>query len=191
MPFLRALAALMALGSASSTLLDYTFSAKATQLLGTGPSLLAFFSLFGIAVSILSFIIQIGVGKVAIEKLGLMANVAALQILVVGGCALALLSPGMNSVTLLRGAEMIHRNSLFKSAYELFYTPIPDARRRVTKTIIDVGFDRIGTVLGSGVTLLVLWRSEREEVRRGGAEHDEGRKRQRFYGATAVPGADG
>lgn len=165
MPFLRALAALMALGSASSTLLDYTFSAKATHLLGTGPSLLAFFSLFGIAVSVMSFLVQIAIGKLVIERLGLMANVLMLQILVVGGCALALLAPGMSSVTLLRGAEMIHRNSLFKSAYELFYTPIPDARRRVTKAIIDVGFDRIGTVLGSGVALLVLWRSSREEVR--------------------------
>jgi hypothetical protein len=164
-PFLRALAALMALGSASSTLLDYTFSAKATQLLGGGPSLLAFFSLFGIAVSILSFIVQVTLGKVAIERLGLMANVAALQFLVAGGCVLALVAPGMSSVTVLRGAEMVHRNSLFKSAYELFYTPIPDARRRVTKAIIDVGFDRVGTVLGSGITLLVLWRSNREEVR--------------------------
>ena len=165
MPFLRALAALMALGSASSTLLDYAFGAKATHLLGNGPSLLAFFSLFGIAVSLLSFIVQIAIGKVAIERLGLMANVAALQILVVGGCALALLVPGMQSVTLLRGAEMVHRNSLFKSAYELFYTPIPDSRRRVTKAIIDVGFDRIGTVLGSGLTAIVLWRSTHEEVR--------------------------
>jgi hypothetical protein len=164
-PFLRSLAVLMALGSASSTLLDYTFGAKATQLLGNGQSLLAFFSLFGIAVSVLSFILQITVGKIAIERLGLMANVIALQILVVGGCALALLVPGMGTVTLLRGTEMVHRNSLFKSAYELFYTPVPDARRRVTKAIIDVGFDRIGTVLGSAVTLLVLWRSDREEVR--------------------------
>lgn len=165
MPFLRALAALTALGSASSTLLDYTFSAKAMHMLGTGPALLAFFSLFGIAVSLLSFIVQIAIGKVAIERLGLMVNVAALQILVVGGSALALLAPSMRSVTLLRGAEMVHRNSLFKSAYELFYTPIPDAQRRVTKAIIDVGFDRIGTVLGSGVTAVVLWRSRHEEVR--------------------------
>jgi ATP/ADP translocase len=49
----------------------------------------------------------------------------------------------------------VTRNSLFRSAYELFYTPLPPMKKRAAKTIIDVGVDRIGTALGSGVLLVI------------------------------------
>ena len=164
-PFLCSLAALVALGSVSSTLLDFTISASATLQYGDGPSLLAFFSLFGVAVSALSLFVQLTLGRFAIEKLGLVGNVLVLQVLTFGGSALALLVPGLPFLATLRGTEMVHRNTLFRSAYELFYTPVPESRKRVTKAIIDVGFDRLGTVLGSGITFLVLWRSQHAEMR--------------------------
>ncbi len=56
---------------------------------------------------------------------------------------------------LLRGGEAVTRNSLYRSAYELFYTPLPTAKKRATKTLIDVGVDRVGTTIGS-VGLLAL-----------------------------------
>lgn len=48
------------------------------------------------------------------------------------------------------------RHSLFRPAYELLYTPLPQERKRPTKVILDVGMDRLGAAMGSGVVMLVL-----------------------------------
>ena len=45
---------------------------------------------------------------------------------------------------------------MFRSAYELLYTPIDKARRRRAKALIDVGADRVGEIAGSGLVLVVL-----------------------------------
>ena len=50
-----------------------------------------------------------------------------------------------------RGGETVFRGALFRSAYELFYTPIPPAEKRAAKSLIDVGFDRLGDAMGGGV----------------------------------------
>jgi AAA family ATP:ADP antiporter len=155
-PYLRNLALLVALGAAMSTLLDYVFSAQAAAAYGKGPPLLAFFSLFWLAVSVLSFLLQLTLGRIVMEKLGLAVNIAVLPGIVIMGGAIGLAVPGLVSSALLRGAEAIQRNTLFRSAYELLYTPLSEERKRSTKALIDVGFDRLGTVVASGVAILML-----------------------------------
>lgn len=155
-PFLRQLALLVMLGAAISALLDYVFSVQAAAAFGKGQPMLAFFSLFWLGVSVVSFLLQVTVGRLALEKLGLAVNIAVLPAIIVLGGAFGLAVPGLVSSSLLRGAEAVQRNTLFRSAYELLYTPLPDERKRSAKAIIDVGFDRLGTVAGSGITLLVL-----------------------------------
>ena len=155
-PFLRNLALLVALGATMSTLLDYVFSAQAAATYGKGAPLLTFFSLFWLAVSVLSFLLQLTLGRFAMEKLGLAVNIAVLPGIVIMGGAIGLAVPGLISSSLLRGAEAVQRNTLFRSAYELLYTPLSEERKRSTKALIDVGFDRLGTVVGSGVAILML-----------------------------------
>lgn len=156
-PFLRNLALLVALGAAISAILDYIFSVQAVAAFGKGPALLSFFSLFWLGVGVLSFVLQAALGRVALEKLGLAVNIAVLPGLIILGSAFGLAMPGLASSSLLRGAEAVQRNTLFRSAYELLYTPLSEKRKRATKVLIDVGFDRLGTVLGSGLALLALW----------------------------------
>jgi ATP:ADP antiporter, AAA family len=155
-PYLRTLSLLVALGAVTSSLLDFVFSAQATAQVGRGPALLSFFGLFWLAVSVLSFLLQSIFGKLALEKLGLAVTVALLPGIVILGGAFGLAVPGLASASLLRGAEAVQRNSLFRSAYELLYTPLPEEKKRATKTIIDVAFDRAGTVLGSGIIFVAL-----------------------------------
>jgi hypothetical protein len=155
-PYLRNLAMLVAVGSAMSTLLDYVFSAQVTGAYGSGPPLLAFFSLFGLGVSVLSLLLQVSLGRLAMEKLGIAVNIAVLPAIIILGGAAGLSVPGLVSSTLLRGAEMVQRNTLFRSAYELLYTPLEDHQKRATKALIDVGFDRFGTVVGSGLVMAAL-----------------------------------
>src|SRR6185369_8109634 len=137
-------------------LLDYVFSAQAAMAYGKGQPLLSFFSLFWLAVSVLSFVLQTAFGRVALEKLGLAINIAVLPGIIILGGAFGVAVPGLVSASLLRGAEAVQRNTLFRSAYELLYTPLPEARKRATKAFIDVGFDRFGTFMGSGIALLGL-----------------------------------
>jgi AAA family ATP:ADP antiporter len=155
-PYLRNLAAIVALGAVTSGLLDYVFSAEATRTFSKGPALLSFFSCFWLVVGILSFVLQVGLGKLALEKLGVAVTVALLPAVVVFGGAAGLAVPGLWSTAILRGGEATQRNSLFRAAYEMLYTPLSEEKRRSTKTIIDVGFDRIGTMVAAGLIAAAL-----------------------------------
>jgi AAA family ATP:ADP antiporter len=155
-PYLRNLAWVVALGAVTSGLLDYVFSAEAVKVYAHGPALLSFFSLFWLVVGVLSFALQSLVGRFALEKLGLAVTIALLPGVVVLGGALGLAVPGLWSTAILRGAEATQRNSLFRAAYELLYTPLSEQKKRSTKTLIDVGFDRAGTVAASLIAMLTL-----------------------------------
>jgi hypothetical protein len=46
------------------------------------------------------------------------------------------------------------RGSLFRSGYEIFYTPVASSDKRAAKSIIDVGFDKLGDAAGAGLVRL-------------------------------------
>ena len=92
--YLRNLAAIVALGAVTSGLLDYVFSARATHAFPGGAALLSFFSFFWLVVGILSFLVQVLLGKLALDKLGVTVTVALLPIVVVLGAMVGLAVPG-------------------------------------------------------------------------------------------------
>ncbi|HSO32640.1 MAG TPA: hypothetical protein VLT33_08990 [Labilithrix sp.] len=154
-PYLRDLALLVLAGAVIQALLDWLLSAHATKEYGKGADLLAFFALFNMVVGLLSFAAQTGLSRPLLEWRGLAGTVKAQPLTVAVFAVLGLVAPHLWPVVLLRGAEAVTRNSVYRSAYELFYTPLATAKKRATKTIIDVGADRIGTAIGS-VTLLAV-----------------------------------
>jgi hypothetical protein len=156
-PFLRNLALLVALSAAISALLDYVLSAQAVVHYGKGQPLLSFFCFVWVGVSVASFLLQLVLGEVALEKLGLALSVAILPGVILLGSAFGLLVPGLVSAALLRSADAVQRNTLFRSAYEMLYTPVAKTSKRTTKALIDVGFDRLGTVVGSAVASVALF----------------------------------
>jgi hypothetical protein len=95
----------------------------------TGPALVSFFALY-----------QAGVGLAVLLAQSL----------------LALIVPGLPSLLLVRSTEALLSSSLFRSGYELLFTPIPPKRKRPIKTLVDVGFDKLGSVRGSLLTLVVV-----------------------------------
>ena len=66
----------------------------------------------------------------------------------------------------VRGGETVFRGSLFRTGYEVFYTPVPPDEKRAAKSLIDVGFDRLGDALGGGLISLVILLPHREPVQR-------------------------
>jgi hypothetical protein len=155
-PYLRNLAALVLLGTIGATLIDYVFKAQAVETLGRGDTLLRFFAVYYAATSLLAFLVQTTSGSLALERHGLALTTSTPSLgLLVGGVG-ALLAPGIQGVVIARAAESTFRGSLFKVGYEIFYTPVPFAEKRAAKTIIDVGFDRLGDAIGGGLVRVLL-----------------------------------
>ncbi len=155
-PYLRDLALLVLVGAVIQALLDWLLSAHASDVYGKGPKLLAFFALFNMVVGVLSFAAQTGLSRPLLEWRGLAGTVKSMPMTVALCAAVALVTPQLWAVVLLRGGEAVTRNSLYRSAYELFYMPLPTAKKRATKTLIDVGVDRVGTTIGSVALLAIV-----------------------------------
>jgi ATP:ADP antiporter, AAA family len=162
-PYLRNLAALVLLGTIGAALIDYLFKVQAVETLGRGDSLLRFFAIYYAAVSLLSFVVQSTAGALALEKLGLAITASTPSLaLVVGGIG-GLIFPGLQGALVARAGESTFRGSLFRTGYEIFYTPIPADEKRAAKSIIDVGFDRLGDAVGGGlIRLLILLPAARQ-----------------------------
>ncbi|MEP7327460.1 MAG: hypothetical protein ABI836_16030 [Gemmatimonadota bacterium] len=154
--YLRNLAALVMLCTVSEGLFDFVFKSRATATYGNGDHLLQVFAAFYTGVALLTFLVQSGVGRVALERLGLAGAVGSLPAAVgVTGLG-ALVVPGFASAAFARGTEAVLHNSLFRSGYELLFTPLARHEKRATKTMIDVGAVRIGDIVGGALVQLAI-----------------------------------
>jgi ATP:ADP antiporter, AAA family len=155
LPYLRSLATIVLLGSATETLLDYVLNARAATAYGPGRPLMAFFALFYAGVALIALLVQVSLARPALRSLGLAGTVALRPATVAAAALLGVVQPALWSALLARGAQGVLTGSLFRSGYELLFTPIAERRKRPTKAIVDVGFDRAGTI-GAGLVVLGL-----------------------------------
>ncbi|HLG59636.1 MAG TPA: hypothetical protein VI485_30135 [Vicinamibacterales bacterium] len=155
-PYLRNLAALVLLGTIGATLADYVFKAQAVETFGRGDSLLRFFALYYAGVSLLSFIVQTTSSALALERLGLGLTASTPSLALAAGGLVGLAFPGLTGALVARTGESVFRGSLFRTGYEIFYTPIPADEKRAAKSIIDVGFDRLGDAIGGALVRLLI-----------------------------------
>jgi hypothetical protein len=155
LPYLRQLALIVFLGAATETLLDYVLNAQAAATFARGEPLMSFFALFHTGVGLLALIAGLMFSRSALRGLGLAGTVALRPAAVAVGALLGVVDSRLWTALLARGAHGVLHNSLFRSGYELLYTPLPERLKRPTKAIVDVGFDRLGTLV-SGSLILVL-----------------------------------
>jgi ATP:ADP antiporter, AAA family len=156
-PFLRTIALTVLAGTSSAIILDYLFKAGASQAYGKGADLLRFFAVFYISTQILTFLVQTLLAGPALQRLGIGRTISSLPVGVGAGALSAILFPAFPVFAGIRSVEFILRGSLYRSAYELLYTPIAPAEKRAAKTLIDVGCDRAGDALGGAMVQLLLW----------------------------------
>lgn len=152
---LRRLASIVVIVTVSAAMCDFVFKSVASGE-ARRDDLTRLFALFHGAVGVMTAVVQWTVGRWALSKLGLARTLAALPGAVIGFGVAALIAPGVGTFVLLRGAENVLRNSLYREAYEVFYTPLLPAERRATKTVVDVGVERLGDVIGSLIVIAVL-----------------------------------
>lgn len=154
--YLRSLAALVFLSTIGAALIDYAFKAAAVSRFGSDESLLRFFAIYYAGISLISFLVQASLSGPTLQKLGLAASASTPSIALFAGGIAALAFPGLASAAGARAGESVFRGSLFRASYEIFYTPIPSREKRAAKSLIDVGFDRLGDAAGGGLVRMAL-----------------------------------
>jgi hypothetical protein len=151
--YLMGLALLVAFTSTAEGVLDYVFKARVTVTATSGEELLRFFAAFYTTTALLGIFIQVSLLRRLLDRLGIARSVALLPAGVSAGAVGAFLVPGLASVVVARGVEVVLRSSLFRAGYELLFTPIAPREKRATKLLLDVGAARVGDVAG-GILIL-------------------------------------
>ncbi|RPI25695.1 MAG: hypothetical protein EHM61_13730 [Acidobacteria bacterium] len=155
-PHLRSIGGLVLCSTAAAAFLDFTFKSQAGRSYPDPADLVAFFAYFYTGAALLTFLVQITVARVSIERLGLGKTAGSLPLAMAAGQLLLLSAPGLFAATAVRGAEMVLRSSVFRSAYELFFSPVRVEDKRRTKLLLDVGADRLGDAMGGALLVLLL-----------------------------------
>jgi hypothetical protein len=154
-PYLTQLAAIVALGALSEALFDYLLKAGAAGTFAERETLARFFGLFYAGVALLTLAVQMTATGRALQTLGLSGTAAvqpaAVCLASVGGLAW----PGLAAAATARGLGNALRDSLFRSAYELFYAPLPPWQKRRCKTLVDIAADKLGAIGGASIVIFV------------------------------------
>ena len=124
-PFLLTLTGLVVLASTGAALLDFVFKAQATHSFGHGAPPLRFFGVYYTATSLLTFLAQTLLARACVKHAGLAATAGTLPVCIGLGSVAGLLLPGFPALAGVRGLEILVRGSFYRTAYELFYAPIP------------------------------------------------------------------
>lgn len=154
--YLTALALLVALTSSAESILDYVFKARASRAAVTGEELLRFFAAFYTATALIGIFVQVTALRTLLGRLGIARSASLLPAGVSLGALGAFLVPGLLSVVVARGVEVVLRSSLFRASYELLFTPVAPAEKRATKLLLDVGAARVGDVAGGTLILGIV-----------------------------------
>ena len=152
-PYLQKLALLVVFAAVAESLIDYVFKASAQAHYASPDKLVTFFALFYTATGLLTFALQAGLVSRTLRAIGLAGVVATRPATFVGGGLLALVFPEFWAKVALAGGAQTVENSFYRSGYEILYTPLTPTKKRPTKTIIDVGFEKLGVSIGSAIAL--------------------------------------
>jgi len=156
-PYVRHLALLILFSTLGTGLLDYVFKSRAVQMFQEGDELVRFFAMFYTAAGIATFLLQFIFSRITVAKLGITGTVATLPLSLTIGSLAGLLFPGLAPISIARGGEAGVRSSLFRSGYEMLYAAVPRRERRATKSVLDVGVERLGDLLGALLLAAITW----------------------------------
>ncbi len=151
-PYLRRILALVAVLAVAGALLDVALKTR-VDLATADVHLPRFFARYYAALGLATFALQWLVAGRLLQRAGLAFTLAILPVALLFGAGGAALFVGVLPVVFARGSTSILESSLFRSAYELLYTPVAPGRKRAAKVLLDVGGTRLGDALGSSVAL--------------------------------------
>jgi len=153
--YLWTLALLVASSAAASAFADFGLKQAAVARFASAEQLVRFFAVLYTGASLVSFVLQAFVARLLFGSIGLGGTLAVAPFCGVGLGALASLSPSFLTIGALRGSDLVLGPSLFRSAFEPLFTPLPASTKRGTKALIDVVFDKGGDATASLLMLLI------------------------------------
>ena len=156
-PYVRNLALLILSSTMGAGLLDYVFKVRVAAAYPDSKELVSFFALFYTVIGVGTFLVQLILSRVAVEKLGIAGTVSSLPLSLAFGSLVGLILPGLSAVAVTRGGEAMVRSSLFKSGYEILYAAVSRRERQATKSILDIGVERMGDLLGALLLGAITW----------------------------------
>lgn len=157
--YVRDLAMLVVVITLGAACLDYVFKDAAQErFAGDGQSidLVTFFGLFHSITALATLILQSTLARPLLQTAGLVRTLATLPAGLVAGSFAMLLVPLWPVAASARLLEGSLRSSLFRSSYEPLYTPLAPQQKRASKSLIDVGGERLGDAAGAVVVQLLL-----------------------------------
>jgi ATP/ADP translocase len=157
--YLRGLVTLVVLVTISEGFLDLVLKSRAVSALPHEGELLRFFAAFYTILSILTLLVQTTASRFVLGTLGPARAAGALPAGVAAASAGAFLAPGLATAAFARGVESVLSNSMFRSGYEVLFTPVSAREKRAVKPLADVGAARVGDLIAAGVAqgVLALW----------------------------------
>ncbi len=156
-PYLQRMGLLLVLGAIAAALLDYALKSEAAARFTSEESLIGFFAMFYAISGSAAFLLQTTLGKRTLKRFGLGGTIAIVPATVMIAGFIGVSLTNIWTVVVLRGAQTAMTNSFFRSGFELLYSPVAREKKRAAKSIIDVGADRMGDMLGGGLILLLLF----------------------------------
>lgn len=156
-PLLRKLGLVVLFGAVAATALDYLFKAEiAAAASAGGDRPLRLLGMYHTATNVLTAVAQVALSRAVVTRLGVARSIGVLPAVVTAATASAMVVPGLWSLVIARGAEMITRSSVYRAAYELVFAPLPEQDKRSTKVVLDVGAERVGDLIGAQLTAVLL-----------------------------------
>lgn len=156
-PYLRRLAALMALTTAAALVADYLFKMSVAAAV-PAADLPGFFARFNGVVAAVSLALQLVGASWLLRRVGVVGALAILPLcLLVGGVASVALVGGLAAVALTKGADGTLRHSVNRVAGELLWMPLPEPERPAVREPLDsLGVRLVQAVVAGGLLIASL-----------------------------------
>lgn len=151
---LRAIAALICIGSIVTTTAGWQFSAVAELTYPNADQLSSFFGSFDQYVGILALLAQFLLTSRILQSFGLGVALLVLPSALALGSAGVLIWGNIAAVTLLKGSDKVLRYSVDTSALQLLYLPVPTKIKIQVKSFIDTVIWRLGDGLAGAVLMI-------------------------------------
>lgn len=149
------LAGIIGVGVIVANLVDYQFSAVASDIIKDEDQLTAFFGFWLSNLSIASLVVQLFLTGRILKRFGVTTSLFFLPVGILIGAVSILLTPALWAAVLIKVSDGGLKQSINKAGLELLALPIPSRIKNQSKAFIDVFVDSLAT--GIGGFLLILF----------------------------------
>lgn len=149
------LAGIIGISVIVANLVDYQYSAIASDVIRDEDKLTAFFGFWLSNLSIASLLIQLFLTRRVLQTFGVGTSLYFLPVGILLGAIATLINPALWAAIFIKVGDGSLKQSINKAGLELLYLPIPVRVKNQAKAFIDVFIDSLATGIG-GLLLVVL-----------------------------------